>query len=156
MYGIIDGAHRCVILNELAMDETHPEYTMSFLVPCQVMKATIPMPLIIAIATRETLCSDSDSDSDTDSDIDVHMGHFGRPFWWFEMTELRAWNKSHTLPETVLDIVTLYLEAPHHYGISERQHDSYWYTSSQPESTSVIVTDLLIDSTAALTMPPVL
>ena len=107
MYGIIDGAHRCVILNELAMDDNYPEYTMSFLVPCQVMKATIPMPLIIAIATRETLCSDSDSD--TDSDSDVHMG-IGREPWWFEVIELRAWNKSHTLPETVLDIVILYLE----------------------------------------------
>ena len=65
---------------------------------------------------------------DTDSDSDVHMG-IARPTWWFEMIELRAWNKSHTLPETVLDIVILYLEAPHHY---EPQHDSYWYTSSQP------------------------
>ena len=153
MYGIIDGAHRCVILTELAMDDKYPEYTMSFLVPCQVMKATIPMPLMIAIATRETLCSDSDSD--TDSDSDVHMG-IARPPWWFEMIELGAWNKSHTLPETVLDIVILYLEAPHHYGISQRQHDSYWYTSSQPESTSVIVTAGIIDSTAAITMPPVL
>ena len=142
MYGIIDGAHRCVILNELAMDETHPEYTMSFLVPCQVMKATIPMPLIIAIATRETLCSDSDSD--TGSDSDVHMG-IGRPFWWFEMTA-----------ETVVDIVIRYLEAPHHYGILQQQHDFYWYPSLHPESTSVIVTAGIIDSTAGITMPPVL
>jgi hypothetical protein len=107
MYGVIDGAHCCVILNELAMDDNFPDYTLSFLVPCQVMKSDIPMPLMIAIATRETLCSDSDSD--TDSDSDVHMG-IGREPWWFEVIELRAWNKSHTLPETVLDIVILYLE----------------------------------------------
>ena len=53
LYGVIDGAQRFWALIQLILDPASPEYTIHFLVPCQVMKNTIPEELVIAIATRE-------------------------------------------------------------------------------------------------------
>jgi hypothetical protein len=52
-YGVIDGAHRFWALCLLVEDQAFPNYTADFLVPCQIMKNTIPDELVIAIATRE-------------------------------------------------------------------------------------------------------
>jgi hypothetical protein len=52
-YGVIDGAHRFWGLVLLVDDPAFPKYTANFLVPCQIMRNTIPDELVIAIATRE-------------------------------------------------------------------------------------------------------
>jgi hypothetical protein len=53
LYGVIDGAHRLWALFELVMDPDFPGYTLQFLVPCQVMKHSIPEELALAIASRK-------------------------------------------------------------------------------------------------------
>ena len=53
LYGVIDGAHRLWALFALVMDPDFPSYTLQFLVPCQVMKHTIPEELALAIASRK-------------------------------------------------------------------------------------------------------
>lgn len=53
LYGVIDGAHRLWALFALVEDPLFPGYTLQFLVPCQVMKHTIPEELALAIASRK-------------------------------------------------------------------------------------------------------
>jgi hypothetical protein len=53
LYGLIDGAHRLMALLLLVEDPKYPEYTLEYLVPCQVMCNTLPEELMIAIATRK-------------------------------------------------------------------------------------------------------
>ena len=53
LYGVIDGAHRLWALFALVEDPDFPSYTLQFLVPCQVMKNSIPEELALAIASRK-------------------------------------------------------------------------------------------------------
>ena len=53
LYGVIDGAHRLWALFALVEDPAFPGYTLQFLVPCQVMKNSIPEELSLAIASRK-------------------------------------------------------------------------------------------------------
>ena len=53
LYGVVDGAHRVGALSLLVDDPEYPQYTLHYLVPCQVLVFDMPEELSIALATSE-------------------------------------------------------------------------------------------------------